>query len=132
MEKHKGPMPESVRNFWRVVVKGSISGEGEDIIDSWENNLENYDENGDGDYLGGIYKLTEEDMDEIREIIAEYRLTREQEEAEREKRRLAQQKADEVMAKHYADRIKKIVKSKPNKFLPKPRKLAAAPRRRGN
>jgi hypothetical protein len=132
MEKHKGPMPESVRNFWRVVVKSSITGEGEDIIDSWEDKLEDYNEKGDADYLGGIYKLTEEDLDEIRGIIAEYRQTREQEEAAREKRRLAEEKADEVMANHYADRIKKIVMSKPNKFLPKPRKTSLTPRRRGN
>jgi hypothetical protein len=132
MEKHKGPMPESVRNFWRIVVKGDISGDGEDIIDNWENNLEDYDEAGDADYLGGIYKLDENDRNEIRAIIAEYRLTREHEEAEREKRRLAEEEADRVLANHYADRIKKIVISKPNKFLPKPRAVAAKPRRKGN
>ena len=132
MEKHKGPMPESVRNFWRSVVKGDITGDGEDIIDSWENKLEDYNEKGDGDYLGRIYKLTEEDLNEIREIIAEYRQTCEHEEAEREKRRLAEEKADLVMANHYADKIKKIVISKPNKFLPKPRKTPAPRRPRGN
>ena len=132
MEKHKGPMPESVRNFWRIVVKGSLSGDGEDIIDSWEDNLEDYNEKGDGDYLGRIYKLSEEDMDEIREIIAEYRQTREHEDDEREKRCLAEEKADEVMANHYADKIKKIIISKPNKFLPKPRKSSAPRRPRGN
>jgi len=36
MEKHKGPMPESVKNFWRVVVKGEVTGDGEDFIDKWE------------------------------------------------------------------------------------------------
>jgi hypothetical protein len=132
MEKHKGPMPESVRNFWRIAVKGDITGDAEDIIDTWEDKLENYNAEGNGDYLGGIYKLDEEDLDEIRGIIAEYRLTREQEEAEREKRRLEEEKADEIMANHYADQIKKIVMSKPNKFLPKPRKSSLTPRRRGN
>jgi hypothetical protein len=131
MEKHKGPMPESVRNFWRGAVKGDITGDGEDIIDIWERHLDK--ETVDlTDVLTGIYKLTEDDLEEIRDIIAEYRQTREQEEAEREKRRLAEEKADEVMANHCADKIKKIVMSKPNKFLPKPRKLAAPPRRHGN
>jgi hypothetical protein len=132
MEKHKGTMPESVRNFWRSRVKGSLEGEGEDIIDTWEDKLEDYDEEGSTDYLRGIYKLDENDRQEIQAIIAEYRLTREQEEAGREKRRLAEEEADRVMANHYADRIKKIITSKPNKFLPKPRKIAAKPRRRGN
>lgn len=132
MEKHKGPMPESVRNFWRMVVKGDITGDGEDIIDSWENKLEDYNETGDADYLGGIYKLGKDDLDEIRQIIAEYRQTREHEEAEREKRRLAEEEADRVMANHYADKITSIVRSKPNKFLPKPRKSSAPRRPRGN
>lgn len=132
MEKHKGPMPESVKNFWRVEVKGSISGDGEDIIDSWENKLEDYDEKGDGDYLGGIYKLDEADRDGIRNIIAEFRLTREQEEAERERRRLAEEEADRVMANHYADKIKRIIMSKPNNFLPKPRKSTVPRRPREN
>jgi len=79
--------------------------------------------------LTGIYKLTEEDLDQIREIITEYRVTREHEEAEREKRRLAEEKADAIMANHYADRIKKIVMSKPNQFLPK---VSKPKRSRGN
>jgi len=132
MEKHKGPMPESVKNFWRIAVKGDITGDGEDIIDTWERHTETDTETDMTGVLTGIYKLDEEDIDEIRDIIAEYRETREQEEAEREERRLAEEKADEVMANHYADRIKKIVMSKPNKFLPKPRKTSLTPRRRGN
>jgi hypothetical protein len=132
MEKHKGPMPESVKNFFRICVEGDITGEGEYIIDVWERHTDKDSEVDQTSVLTGIYKLTEEDLDEIREIIKEYRLTREEEEAEREKRRLAEEKADEVMANHYADRIKKIVMSKPNKFLPKPRKPSLSPRRRGN
>ena len=129
MKKHKGPMPESVKNFWRIVVKGDLSGDGEDVIDTWEEKVEETFETRDHNYLAGIYKLNEEDLDEIREIIVEYRAAREQEEAEREKRRLAEEEADAVMANHYAERIKKIVISKPNQFLPKTSKPK---RSRGN
>lgn len=129
MEKHKGPMPESVKNFWRIVVKGDLSGDGEDVIDTWEEKVEEEFETPAHNYLAGIYKLTEEDLDEIREIVAEYRTAREQEEAGREKRRLAEEKADAIMANHYAERIKKIVTSKPNQFLPK---VSKPKRSRGN
>ena len=128
MEKHKGPMPESVKNFWRIVVKGDLSGDGEEVIDCWEEKVEEEFETHDHNYLAGIYKLSEEDLDEIREIIIEYRAAREQEEAEREKRRLAEEKADEIMANHYAERIKKIVTSKPNQFLPKASTRKKSPR----
>jgi hypothetical protein len=129
MEKHKGPMPENVKNFWRIVVKGEVTGEGEDFIDKWEELTDSEAEVSYQDVLTGIYKLAEEDIDEIREIVAEYRETREQEEAEREKRRLAEEKADAIMANHYADRIKKILMSKPNQFLPK---ISKPKRSRGN
>jgi hypothetical protein len=122
MAKHKGPMPESVKNFWRICVEGDITGDGEDIIDKWEDYTDEDPRVDMSDVLSGIYRLTKDDLNEIREIVAEYRLTREQEEAERERRRLAEEQADEIMAEHYADRIKKIVMSKPNKFLPKQRK----------
>ncbi len=125
MSKHKGPMPESVKNFWRIVVAGDLSGEGEDVIDCWEEHLENKPEE---DVLSGIYKLSAEDLNEIGEIIAEYRRTREMEEEMREKRRLAEEKNDRIMANFYADKIKKIVMSKPNQFLPKP----SATKERGN
>jgi len=120
MEKHKGPMPESVKNFWRIVVKGDVTGDDEDITDIWDEHTDTESEVSYQDVLMGIYKLTLEDLDQIREIINEYRTTREQEEAMREKRRLAEEKADAIMANHYAERIKKIVMSKPNQFLPKP------------
>ena len=129
MEKHKGPMPESVKNFWRIVVKGDLAGDGEDVIDKWEEYTEQQFETSDHNYLTDIYKLTEKDLDQIREIVAEYRVTREHEEAEREKRSLAEENADEIMANHYADRIKKIVMSKPNQFLPK---ISTPKRSRGN
>jgi len=122
-------MPESVKNFWRIVVKGDVTGDGEDIIDVWDEHTDTESEVSHQDVLTGIYKLTLEDLSEIREIIDEYRTTREQEEAEREKRRLAEEKADAVMANHYADRIKKIVMSKPNQFLPK---LSTPKRKHGN
>lgn len=122
-------MPESVKNFWRIVVKGDISGDGEDIIDKWEDYLDEDGPDMSSVFLG-IYKLTEADLEEIGEIIAEYRRTRAEEETAREKRRLAEEKADEIMANFYADKIRKIVMSKPNKFLPKTRKTST--RRRGN
>lgn len=120
MEKHKGPMPEGVKNFWRIIVKGDVTGDDEDIIDIWDEHTDTESEVSYQEVLTGIYKLTLEDLDQIREIITEYRTTREHEEAVREKRRLAEEKADAIMANHYADRIKKIVMSKPNQFLPKP------------
>jgi hypothetical protein len=126
MAQHKGPMPEPVRDFWRIQVKGSISGDGEDVIDMWEDELNDYVSGGETDYIQRIYRLDDDDVKEIRDIISEFRQTREQEEAERERRRLAEEKADEAMANHYAEKIKKIIVSKPNKFLPKPKKAPTA------
>jgi len=129
MEKHKGPMPESVKNFWRIVVKGDLTGDGEDIIDVWDRHTEAAAEVSYQDVLTGIYKLTEDDIVEIRAIVREYNTTREEEEAERERRRLLEEEADRAMANHYADRIKKIVFSRPNQFLPK---ISTPKRSRGN
>lgn len=127
--KNKGPMPESVKNFWRIVVKGEVTGEGEDIISVWERHTEEDAEISYHDVLTGIYKLTEDDIVEIRAIVTEYNTTREEEEAERERRRLSEEEADRAMANHYADRIRKIVFSRPNQFLPK---ISTPKRSRGN
>ncbi len=106
-----------LRKFIELCVKQDLEAEGEHAIDKWAD----YMESGENEGFTNIYKLTAEDREEIKAVIAEYRQTREQEETEREQRRLAEEHADEVLANHYADRIKKIVLARPNKFFPKPK-----------
>lgn len=112
-----------LRKFIEMCVKQDLDATGEHAIDKWEEQLENEQSEG----FVNVYQLTAADRAEIKAMIAEYRQTREQEEHEREQRRLAEERADEILANHYADRIRKIVLAKPNKFFPKP-KTKTAPR----
>lgn len=105
-----------LRKFIELCVKQDLDATGEYAIEVWEGHVA--DESGG---IQNIYHFTDTDRTEIKALIAEYRETREREEAEREQRRLAEEHADEVLANHYADRIKKIVMSRPNKFFPKPK-----------
>lgn len=114
---------EQLRKFLELCVEQDVSAEGEDAISRWSEMVER-----DDNYFD-VYRLTAEDKQQIKDLIAEYYEARAQENAEREKRRISEEKADEVMANHYADRIKKIVLAKPNKFFPKPK---AAPRRKSH
>lgn len=115
MSESKKVSRETLRNMMRVFIKTDMMWEGEDFIDSWEELMEKKHDS----YIS-VYKLTTEDIDEIEGLIKEFRTTQAQEQAEREKRRLAEEEADEVVANHYAERIRKIIMSKPNDLLPKP------------
>lgn len=114
-----------LRKFIEQCVKHDLEAEGEHAIDKWADYFEDKENPG----ITDIYKLTAADRDAIKVLIAEYRQTREHEENEREQRRLAEERADEVLANHYADRIRKIVLSKPNKFFPKPKPTPPARRK---
>jgi len=103
-----------LRKFLELCVKQDFDAQGEHAIDKWEEYLEKA-----GDYLD-IYKLSEAEKAEIKFLIDEFRQTCEQEEMEREQLS-AEDQADEALANHYADRIRKIVFAKPNKFFPKPK-----------
>lgn len=119
---------EKLRKFIEMCVEQDISAEGEDAIQIWEEHIK--DESGG---IHNIYKLSEDERRQIKDLIAEFYAGREQEEERREQRRIAEEKNDEVVANHYADRIKKIVLAKTeNKFLPKPKLKPTAPRRKSN
>lgn len=106
---------EQLRKFLQSLIDGDLQREGEDAIESWMVKVEPNENYAD------IYKLSEADKQQMRLIGDEYFAAREREEAMREKRRLAEEEADRIMANHYANRIRKIVlNGMDKKWLPKP------------
>lgn len=115
---------EQLRKFLQICIDGELAYEGEDAIDHWTDVIER-----DTDLQ--FYRLDEAAKQQIMEIAAEYWQAREQEEAEREQRRLAEEEADRIMANHYADKIRKIVLERMDKnWLPKPKPAASRRRTR--
>jgi len=113
---------EQLRKFIQLCIDQDLAADGEHAIEKWAEMIERDDNL-------QFYRLDDAAKRQIRDIAAEYWQAREQEEAERERRRLAEEEADEIMANHYADKIRKIVLERMDKrWLPKP-KPAASPRR---
>ena len=108
---------EQLKKFLQLSAEQDISVNGEDAIERWSEIVER-----DNDYFN-LYKLNETDKQQIKTIISEYRTACEQEITSREQRRIDNNYGEEIIANHYADRIKKIIYSKSNKFLPKHKSL---------
>ncbi len=108
---------EQLKKFLQSSAAQDVSAKGEDAIERWSEIIER-----DNDYFN-LYKLDETDKQQIKDIISEYQTACEREITEREERRIDDKQDDEIIANHYADRIKKIVYSKSNKFLPKHKSL---------
>ncbi len=108
---------EQLRKFLQSSAEQDVAAKGEDAIQRWSEIVER-----DNDYFN-LYKLDETDKQQIKDIVSEYRTACEQELTEGEQRRVDDGKAEEIIANLYADRIKKIVYSKSNKFLPKHKSL---------
>ncbi len=108
---------EHLKKFLQLSAEQDISVKGEDAIERWSEIVER-----DNDYFN-LYKLDETDKQQIKDIVSQYRTACEQGIIEREERRVDDKQVEEIIANHYADRIKKIVYSKPNKFLPKHKSL---------
>ncbi len=108
---------EQLKKFLQLSAEQDISIKGEDAIERWSEIVER-----DNDYFN-LYKLDETDKQQIKDIVSEYRTACEQEITEREQRPNENKQGEEIIANHYADRIKKIVYSKSSKFLPKHKSL---------
>ena len=108
---------EHLKKFLQLSAEQDISVKGEAAIERWSEIVER-----DDDYFN-LYKLDETDKQQIKDIVSEYRTACSQEVTEGERRRIDDKQGEEIIANHYADRIKKIVYSKPNKFLPKHKSL---------
>ncbi len=104
---------EQLKKFLQLSAEQDISARGEVAIELWSEIVER-----DNDYFN-LYRLDETDKQQIKDIILEYRTACEQEITEREQRPNENKQGEEIIANHYADRIKKIVYSKSSKFLPK-------------
>jgi len=104
---------EQLKKFLQLSAEQDISAKGEDAIERWSEIVER-----DNEYFN-LYKLDETDKQQIKDIISEYRTAGEREITEREQSRADDKQSEEIIANHYADRIKKIVYSKSNRFLPK-------------
>jgi len=104
---------EQLKKFLRLSAEQDVSAKGEDAIERWSEIVER-----DNDYFN-LYKLDETDKQQIKNIISEYRTACEHEITELERRRINDNQGEEIIANHYAEKIKKIIYSKPNKFLPK-------------
>jgi plasmid stabilization system protein ParE len=114
---------EQLRKFIQLCIDQDLAADGEDAIEKWTEMVE-------GDSNLQFYRLDDAAKQQIRDIAAEYWEARRQEEAERERRRLAEEKADEIMANHYAGKIRNIVLERMDKrWLPKPKPNAATRRR---
>lgn len=113
---------EQMRRFLQMCVDQDLSAEGEHAIENWTEKAESKE------YDHQFYRLDDDAKRQILDIAAEYRQAREQEEAERERRRLAEEEADRVMANHYADKMKKIVLERMNETWKRKPKSAASTR----
>ena len=117
MQVMKDKKREQLKKFMQLSTEQDISVKGVDAIERWSEIVER-----DNSYFN-LYKLDETDKQQIKDIVSEYRTACEQELTEGEQRRVDDGKAEEIIANLYADRIKKIVYSKSNKFLPKHKSL---------
>jgi hypothetical protein len=110
---------EQLRKFIQLCIDNDLNSEGEDAIERWTERIEDGNE-------PQFYRLDDAARQQISDIAAEYWQAREQEDAERERRRLAEEEADRIMANHYADKIKNIVLERMDKqWLPKPKPAAS-------
>lgn len=108
---------EQLRKFLQSSAEQDVAAKGEGAIQRWSEIVER-----DNDHFN-LYKLDETDKQQIKDIVLEYRTACKQEITERKQRRIGDNQGEEIIANHYADKIKKIVYSKSNKFLPKPKSL---------
>jgi molecular chaperone DnaK (HSP70) len=98
---------EQLKKFLQLSAEQDTSAKGEDAIERWSEIVER-----DNDYFN-LYKLDETDKQQIKDIVSEYRTACELEITEREQRRDDDKPGEEIIANHYADRIKKI-STRPN------------------
>jgi hypothetical protein len=104
---------EQLKKFLQLFAEQDVAAKGDYAIDRWSEIVER-----DNNYFNP-YKLDETDKQQIKDIVSEYRTACEYEIAEREQRRIDDNQGEEIIANHYADKIKKMVYSKSNKFLPR-------------
>ena len=106
---------EQLKKFLQLIAEQDVSAKGENAIERWSEIVEQ------GNDYFNLYKLDETDKQKIRDIVSEYRTACKQGISERQQHRVDDEQGDEIIANHCADRIKKIVYSKANKLLPKPK-----------